>query len=164
MTQRTRTVDETIIETIMNKMMPELTEKFNEGIERLEKKIDSMEENMNGIVSKLSRLEGLVENMKISLIDLEKTKDKNVIDAVFIPPDVDTLTDEENMDDENYSPENESTDIAGTFERHVPDSHNDVREDEQDGWSPSDEEDLASKRKRSAPMSSRICGQEVYPE
>ncbi|KAG5874332.1 hypothetical protein JTB14_018886 [Gonioctena quinquepunctata] len=80
MTQRTRsvsTVDETIIETIINKMMPKLTEKFNEGIKRLEKKIDSMEENMNGIVSKLSRLEGLVENMKISIIDLEKTKDKS---------------------------------------------------------------------------------------
>ncbi|KAG5872770.1 hypothetical protein JTB14_005802 [Gonioctena quinquepunctata] len=77
MTQRTKsvsTVDETIIETIINRMMPKLTEKFNEGIERLEKNIDSMEENMNGIVS---RLEGLVENMKISIIDLEKTKDKN---------------------------------------------------------------------------------------
>ncbi|KAG5874978.1 hypothetical protein JTB14_027983 [Gonioctena quinquepunctata] len=82
MTQRTRsvsTVDETIMETIINRMMPQLTEKFNEGIERLEKKIDSMEENMNGIVSKLSRLEGLVENMKISIIDLEKTKNKSFL-------------------------------------------------------------------------------------
>ncbi|KAG5881384.1 hypothetical protein JTB14_020700 [Gonioctena quinquepunctata] len=59
-------------------MMPKLTEKFDEGIERLGKEIDSMEENMNGIVSKLSRLEGSVENMKISIIDLEKTKDKKV--------------------------------------------------------------------------------------
>ncbi|KAG5872867.1 hypothetical protein JTB14_011548 [Gonioctena quinquepunctata] len=82
MTQRTRcvsTVDETIIETIINRMMPKLAGKFNDGIERLEKKLDSMEENMNGIVSNLSRLEGLVENMKISIINLEKTKDKNIL-------------------------------------------------------------------------------------
>ncbi|KAG5869479.1 hypothetical protein JTB14_020250 [Gonioctena quinquepunctata] len=44
---------------------------------------------------------------------------------------------------------------AGTFELHVPDSHNaDGREAEQDEWSSSDEEDLASKRKRLAPRSS----------
>ncbi|KAG5898938.1 hypothetical protein JTB14_004662 [Gonioctena quinquepunctata] len=93
-------------------------------------------------------------------------EEADVIDAVYIPPDVDTLTDEENIDDKNYSPENEPTDIAVTFELHVPDSHNDVREDEHDEWSSSDEEDLASKRKRLAPGSSRkgICGQGVYPE
>ncbi|KAG5897895.1 hypothetical protein JTB14_008063 [Gonioctena quinquepunctata] len=87
--------------------------------------------------------------------ELERQGHEDVIDAVYKPPDVDTLTDEENIDDENYSPENEPTDIAGTFELHVPDSHNDVREDEQDEWSSSDEEDLASKRKRLAPGSSR---------
>ncbi|KAG5876688.1 hypothetical protein JTB14_005154 [Gonioctena quinquepunctata] len=98
--------------------------------------------------------------------ELERQGHEDVIDTVYIPPDVDTLTDEKNIDDESYSPENEPTDMAGTFEVHVPDSHNDVREDEQDEWSSSDEEDLASKRKRLDPESSHkgICGQGVYPE
>lgn len=45
------------------------------------------------------------------------------IDAVYIPPDVDILTDEEELDDDQ-SPDNieQPTDIAGTFELHVPGS------------------------------------------
>ncbi|XP_066261335.1 uncharacterized protein [Euwallacea similis] len=48
-----------------------------------------------------------------------------LIDAVYIPPDVDTLTDEENINDENNLQEfEEPTDIVGTFELHLPEYTN----------------------------------------
>ncbi|XP_030751364.1 uncharacterized protein LOC115878894 [Sitophilus oryzae] len=62
------------------------------------------------------------------------------IDAVYIPPNVDELTDEENFsDDVERREQNENADIAGTFEIHT---------NENDLYGDSDEEPLAVKRQR----------------
>nr|CAI5829856.1 unnamed protein product [Callosobruchus analis] len=45
------------------------------------------------------------------------------IDAVYIPPEVDTLTDEEDVnDDMNPRESAKPFDVVGTFELHVPDN------------------------------------------
>lgn len=60
------------------------------------------------------------------------------IDAVYIPPNVDELTDEEEFsEDVERSEENRNIDIAGTFEIHT---------NESDLYDDSDEETLAVKR------------------
>ncbi|XP_066261379.1 uncharacterized protein [Euwallacea similis] len=57
--------------------------------------------------------------------DLQNNDESQHIDAVYIPPDVDTLTDEENINDENNLQEfEEPTDIVGTFELHLPEYTN----------------------------------------
>lgn len=63
-----------------------------------------------------------------------------MIDAVYIPPEVDELTDEENFVEEaNEVNENENIDIAGTFEIHVT---------EEDLYDDSDDETLAVKKRK----------------
>ncbi|KAF2905662.1 hypothetical protein ILUMI_00514, partial [Ignelater luminosus] len=66
-------------------------------------------------------------------------------DAIYIPPDVDELTDEENIDDEEIVPESHlrDQDIAGTFEIHLNDAE--ISEDQFDSF---DEETLASKKQK----------------
>ncbi|KAG5897082.1 hypothetical protein JTB14_036309 [Gonioctena quinquepunctata] len=78
----------------------------------------------------VKELEAALED---ALDDLERDKQ---IDAVYIPPDVDSLTHEETIDDESSMNEDRfhGIDIAGTFEMHSPD------------FDSSDEETLASKR------------------
>ncbi|KAK9702941.1 hypothetical protein QE152_g29632 [Popillia japonica] len=82
-----------------------------------------------------------------SVIDeLEFERNEDAIDAVYIPPEVDVLTDEENIDDEYIPTENlsQDPDIAGTFEMHLP-TADDADTDEFDS---SDEETLASKKQK----------------
>ncbi|KAF2881065.1 hypothetical protein ILUMI_25114 [Ignelater luminosus] len=63
----------------------------------------------------INELEAIVE-------DIQNGDD---IDAVYIPPDVDTLTDEENLDDDVLLEKVRVTDVAGTFEVHVESSDDD---------------------------------------
>ncbi|KAF5275075.1 hypothetical protein FQA39_LY07012 [Lamprigera yunnana] len=70
----------------------------------------------------------------------------SMIDAVYIFPDVDELTDEENIEVENTDPENElqPTDIVGTFELQV---QVDTIDNEKE-FDSSDDESLLSKKRR----------------
>ncbi|KAF2894891.1 hypothetical protein ILUMI_11285 [Ignelater luminosus] len=63
----------------------------------------------------IKELEAIVE-------DIQNGDD---IDAVYIPLDVDTLTDEENLDDDVLLEKVPVTDVAGTFEVHVESSDDD---------------------------------------
>lgn len=84
------------------------------------------------------------------------------IDAVYIPPAVDTLTDEEDMDDEDKLEEfEEPTDIVGTFELHVPENTNALGQTcalstTEPEWDSSDDETLESKRRRILSANSRL--------
>lgn len=79
------------------------------------------------------------------------------LDVVYVPPDVDALTDEEDIDDENTSPAGpEPLDAVGNFELYVPSpsesKHEPVRLYE---WDSSDEETLEAKRKKMSASTSR---------
>lgn len=72
----------------------------------------------------------------------------DIIDVVYVPPDVDMLTDEEDIDDRNMGPESTNPqDIVGTFELQNLEDTSD--------WDSSDDEPLASKRKRLLSSTSR---------
>lgn len=72
----------------------------------------------------------------------------DIIDVVYVPPDVDMLTDEEDIDDRNMGPESTNPqDIVGTFELQ--------NLEETSHWDSSDDETLASKRKRLLSSTSR---------
>lgn len=64
------------------------------------------------------------------------------LDAVYIPPAVDCLTDEEDIDFENIRPENQPAEIAGTFELHNNSANG------EDLYDSSDDETLFSKRQK----------------
>ncbi|KAF2891422.1 hypothetical protein ILUMI_14751, partial [Ignelater luminosus] len=65
------------------------------------------------------------------------------VNAIYIPLDVDKLTDEENIDNEEIVPESQSQDpdIAGTLKIHLNNA-----EISEDGFESSHEETLASKK------------------
>ncbi|XP_071057052.1 piggyBac transposable element-derived protein 2-like [Onthophagus taurus] len=73
--------------------------------------------------------------------ELEIERKGAVVDAVYIPPPVDYLTDEECIDDENLTSMNcpQDIDIAGTYEVQVPNA---------DEYNSSDDEFLAVKQRR----------------
>ncbi|KAF2898316.1 hypothetical protein ILUMI_07859 [Ignelater luminosus] len=56
---------------------------------------------------------------------VEDIQNGDDIDAVYIPPDVDTLTDEEDLDDDVVLEKAPVTDVAGTLEVHVESSDDD---------------------------------------
>ncbi|XP_030751730.1 piggyBac transposable element-derived protein 3-like [Sitophilus oryzae] len=94
----------------------------------------------------------LEEELESVVFELEN--DNNVVlDAVYIPPDTDALTDEEDIDDENILAETaKPNDIVGTFELHIPSSSNSVDVDQnvrkQYDWDSSDEETLETKKRK----------------
>ncbi|KAF2881373.1 hypothetical protein ILUMI_24816 [Ignelater luminosus] len=63
----------------------------------------------------IKELESIVE-------DIQNGDD---IDAMYIPPDVDTLTDEEDLDNDVLLEKVPVTDVGGTFEVHVESSDDD---------------------------------------
>ncbi|XP_060526929.1 uncharacterized protein LOC132702362 [Cylas formicarius] len=55
------------------------------------------------------------------VMDEDNNNESQHIDAVYIPPEVDTLTDEEDINDNiNLQEFGEPTDIVRTFELHTP--------------------------------------------
>ncbi|XP_063913291.1 uncharacterized protein LOC135129951 [Zophobas morio] len=64
----------------------------------------------------------LEDELEAAVADLEHDV---ILDAVYVPPNVDYLTDEEGIDSETIGPENQptSSDIAGTFELHNLEQH-----------------------------------------
>ncbi|VEN52385.1 unnamed protein product, partial [Callosobruchus maculatus] len=85
------------------------------------------------------------------------------IDAVYIPPDVDTLTDEEDINEDMIVRESEEpTDIVGTFELHVPDNTKFPGQpftlsSAESEWDSSDDESLESKRRRMLATNDRLA-------
>ncbi|KAG5866081.1 hypothetical protein JTB14_010738, partial [Gonioctena quinquepunctata] len=86
--------------------------------------------------------------------ELKNNDESQHIDAVYIPPAEDTLTDEKDMnDDRNLQEFEEPTDRVGTFESHVPE-YTEVLDQSctllttEPEWDSSDDETLQSKRKR----------------
>ncbi|KAF5305130.1 hypothetical protein FQA39_LY09392 [Lamprigera yunnana] len=69
-----------------------------------------------------------VSVLEETVTELELERNNGMIDAVYIPPDVDELTEEENIEVENTDPENElePIDIVGTFELQVRKMSNNV--------------------------------------
>nr|CAI5818477.1 unnamed protein product [Callosobruchus analis] len=85
------------------------------------------------------------------------------IDAVYIPPEVDTLTDEEDVnDDMNPRESEEPFDVVGTFELHVPDNtelpdQSFTLSTDEPEWNSSDDESLESKRRRMLSTNDRLA-------
>ncbi|XP_066258479.1 piggyBac transposable element-derived protein 3-like [Euwallacea similis] len=97
--------------------------------------------------------------------DLQNNDESQHIDAVYIPPDVDTLTDEEDINYENNLQEfEEPTDIVGTFELHLPEYTNQSCTNQsctlltnEAQWDSSDDETLESKRRRLLSANERLA-------
>ncbi|XP_060532014.1 uncharacterized protein LOC132705443 [Cylas formicarius] len=92
--------------------------------------------------------------MEEIVMDEDNNNESQHIDAVCITPDVDTLTDEEDMNDNiNLQEFGEPTDIVGTFELRTPNDtavlqqscNSSTTEPE---WDSSDDETLEFKRRR----------------
>nr|CAI5846111.1 unnamed protein product [Callosobruchus analis] len=85
------------------------------------------------------------------------------IDAVYIPPEVDTLTAEEDVnDDMNPLESEEPFDVVGTFELHVPDNtelpdQSFTLSTDEPEWDSSDDESLESKRRRMLSKNDRLA-------
>ncbi|XP_050295149.1 uncharacterized protein LOC126735243 [Anthonomus grandis grandis] len=80
------------------------------------------------------------DNVDGSVLEKPSKQSEKQVDAVYIPPKVDQLTDEEEFSEDPENIENsQNGDIAGTFEIHT------VRDEIYDE---SDEEDLATKRRK----------------
>nr|CAH7715080.1 unnamed protein product [Callosobruchus chinensis] len=85
------------------------------------------------------------------------------MDAVYIPPEVDTLTDEEDVnDDMNPRESEEPIDIVGTFELHVPDNtelpdQSFTLSTENPEWDSSGDESLESKRRLTLSTNDRLA-------
>ncbi|XP_060527249.1 uncharacterized protein LOC132702556 [Cylas formicarius] len=95
-------------------------------------------------------------------MDEGNNNESQQIDAVYIPPDVDTLTDEEDMNDNiNLQEFGEPPDVVGTFELHVPNDtavlqqscNSSTTEPE---WDSSDDETLEFKRRRMISANDRL--------
>nr|CAI5834682.1 unnamed protein product [Callosobruchus analis] len=104
-------------------------------------------------------LEAAVEEIMLDGINDQSDE----IDAVYIPPEVDTLTDEEDVnDDMNPRESEEPFDVVGTFELHVPDNtelpdQSFTLSTDEPEWNSSDDESLESKRRRMLSTNDRLA-------
>ncbi|XP_060532428.1 uncharacterized protein LOC132705677 [Cylas formicarius] len=101
--------------------------------------------------------------MEEIVMDEDNNNESQHINAVYIPPDLDTLTDEEDMNDNmNLQEFGEPIDIVGTFELHTPNDtavlpqlcNSSTTEPE---WDSSDDENLEFKRKRMLSANGRLA-------
>ncbi|KAI4470579.1 hypothetical protein MML48_1g10919 [Holotrichia oblita] len=98
---------------------------------------------------------------------MEYNNENQHIDAVYIPQDVDFVTDEETMDDEsNLREAQEPSDIVGTFELHVPKNTKCLDQSSTlsstastPDFDSSDDETLESKRRRMLPANDHQASQ-----
>nr|CAI5865763.1 unnamed protein product [Callosobruchus analis] len=104
-------------------------------------------------------LEAAVEEIMMDGINDQSDE----IDAVYIPPEGDTLTDEEDVnDDMNPRESEEPCDVVGTFELHVPDNtelpdQSFTLSTDEPEWDSSDDESLESKRTRMLSTNDRLA-------
>ncbi|KAI4469474.1 transposase is4 [Holotrichia oblita] len=137
-TRRTVRNEETVLRMVENN--PRTSTRKTSSVVRNVNRMSSGEKWKFKKALTVQELEAILEEDS----DLEEI---NEIDAVYVPPDVDSLTDEENLDEDLLAGENLSMDIVGTIEIHTQALENDNFVEPPPGPSSSKKKKISSKSK-----------------